>query len=214
MSFFRSCIPFYVKPNKRQDGLCSIHHTGLQLKREFIRKRALWHGRCKCRCSFCKPSGCNHGKNPNGRVCAEFTCHRCKQTRCPVEWQQTATTWFRPVQEKRQGGGVTWVNEACHGSRKHLMKKMKDEMKVLVSHGQHVVHNKSQMRNLLENLQEDGMAQGTPLQLMLSNCRGCDQGRFYSKHSAYAGQRDISIILWPTTDSNAHICRVVLRGAG
>ena len=138
MTFFRTCIPYYVRQKKQQDGLCSIHHTGLQLKREFNRKRNLWHGRCKCQCKFCKPSGCNHGKTPRDGSCDDFTCSRCKSIKCPVEWQQTATTWFRPVQEKREGGGVTWVNEPCHGTRKSLMKKMKMEMEVLVSHVQQI----------------------------------------------------------------------------
>lgn len=52
-TYFFAKIPSYVKLKKHQDGLCPIHHTGINVEKEFKRKRRLWHTNCDCQCAFC-----------------------------------------------------------------------------------------------------------------------------------------------------------------
>lgn len=96
-SYFYKCIPSYVRPKKKQEGLCPIHFTGHELSSMLVEKRNLWHKQrgaaCTCSCVFCSSTGCNHGKNPNGGKCNLLTCHRCSGHKCPLEWNLAHTNW-------------------------------------------------------------------------------------------------------------------------
>lgn len=97
-SFFLKQIPSFVKCRKKQDGLCPIHYTGILLEKELVNKRRYWHQNCTCSCVFCSSTGCNHGNNPLGGKCSQFSCERCKATKCRQEWNFADTNWCRPIQ--------------------------------------------------------------------------------------------------------------------
>lgn len=115
-SFFFRCIPAYVKLKRRQDGLCPYHHTGITLQRELLAKRGKWHTNCTCQCLFCSPNGCNHGKDPLEGQCSLFTCTRCTNIQCPRDWADIRSYYNMPVQMKRPGGGIYWMNDTIPGT--------------------------------------------------------------------------------------------------
>lgn len=64
------------------------------------------------RCEFCSIDGCNHGATPLDGKCHLFTCERCKESKCPLEWDRNEIThWFCPVECTRPGGGKYWKDE-------------------------------------------------------------------------------------------------------
>lgn len=155
-SFFYACIPPFVRMKKHQDGLCPIHHTGLSMEKELTRIRARWHTNCTCSCLFCREDGCDHGNNPTeGGKCSFFTCERCRQEQCAREWSSVPTVWNLPVQERRKGGGLYWVNEEFKGKRRECMELMQREVLAFNKHHRHALFHKNQMRYLLENFGED-----------------------------------------------------------
>lgn len=169
-SFFISCMPFYIRLKRRQDGLCPAHYTGIALAKELGRKRSVWHKNCTCTCDFCKSTGCNHGHSPLGGKyvnfkkfifiyqilflfiiffrCSFFTCNRCARVKCPAEWNSVSTRWLRPVQKKRQGGGIYWTNEEMVEHRSTMLTTLKKEMSSFAKHSEHVQYSKEQMQNL------------------------------------------------------------------
>jgi hypothetical protein len=192
-SYFHNCIPSYVRSKKRQDGLCPIHHTGLGLEKEFLRKRALWHSKCECRCAFCSPDDCNHGKSPDGGKCSLFTCNRCKEVQCPLEWSATRTSWLRPIQKKREGGGVTWTNEQYLGTRNDMSITIKREMDIFVAHSEHVIYHKSQARTLLEGLTDDEIIIKCDFIQNIVHSRGREtSASFYGKRQT----QFLSFVVW------------------
>lgn len=149
--FYRR-IPRFVKLRRKQDSLCPLHHTGFCMEAELARKRAMWHTGCTCMCAYCAVDGCNHGKSPDRGLCSRFSCRRCRDIKCPLEWNETGTTWSRPTQVKRKGGGLYWSDQIYKGQRKDLMESGVDEMKFFVRHNRHNEHHKAQMWQLQENL--------------------------------------------------------------
>lgn len=103
---------------------------------------------------FCSSNGCGHGKHPLDGLCAGFTCKRCSDIKCPLEWSNINTNWLRPEQHKRPGGGLFWVNVENNETRSQLMQTMVNEMTCFQAHAQHVHYHKRQMRDLLENFGE------------------------------------------------------------
>lgn len=154
-SMFFTCIPPYVRLKRKQDGLCPVHYTATFLRKEFARKRLVWHRNCKCSCRFCQSSGCNHGQSPLNGSCSLFTCQRCSKVKCPREFIGARTRWLRPVQKKREGGGLYWANEEIVEPRSDMVKTFKKEMKSFHTHSEHVEHSKEQMRQLQEHLPRD-----------------------------------------------------------
>lgn len=61
-TYFYNLLPSYVRIKKMQEGLCSTHHTGIELIKEFKRKQLMWHKNCDCDCAFCDPEQCDHGR--------------------------------------------------------------------------------------------------------------------------------------------------------
>lgn len=154
-SMFFKCFPSYVHIKQKQDGLCPVHYTATFLRKEFVRKRLVWHHNCSCTCRFCSTSGCNHGQSPLRGSCSLFSCHRCSRIKCPREFVAAHTRWLRPVQKKRDGGGLYWANEEIIEPRSNMIKSFKTEMKSFRAHSDHVEHSKEQLRHLHDHLQHD-----------------------------------------------------------
>ena len=150
-SYFYTNIPPFVHMKVKQEGLCPMHHTGRCYHNEFVKKRNMWHNRCTCTCLFCSTNGCDHGKSPDRGACSFFTCKRCANIRCPREWTHTFTQWVRPVQRKREGGGLYWENLGEHSSRQEFLQLMVDEMSAYMQHDEHNEWHKHQMGILLNN---------------------------------------------------------------
>lgn len=179
-SYFYSCVPPYVRMKKHQDGLCPIHHTGLTMEKELQKLRARWHQRCHCVCDFCSEDGCAHGATPEGEgKCSSFTCKRCRNVRCSKEYTPVPTTWSRPVQQRRKGGGIYWVNEEERGSRQQCVEILKEEALAFNQHHRHVLFHKDQMRHLLDNFREDQMVISCDFIQNIVHSRGRETSQSY-----------------------------------
>lgn len=153
-NFFYKQIPSFVRLKKKQDGLCPLHYTGHNLSKEFRRKRAMWHQKCKCTCSYCSGDGCDHGRSPTGGKCSYLTCLNCANVKCPLDWNSMHTTWFRPIQSRRTGGGLYWVNQESSGTRSDLSRMIQTEMEIFNKHHDHVLYHKEQMESLMQQLEQ------------------------------------------------------------
>lgn len=107
---------------------------------------------CKCDCDYCSPSGCSHGTNPDSGLCSHFSCKRCVDVQCKHEWNDTFTSWVRPAQIKRKGGGLYWHDQLYRGTRTDLMKSAKDEMMFFTAHDEAAKQHKLQISHLMENI--------------------------------------------------------------
>ena len=109
-TYFFHAMPLVVCKAKLLDCLCSYHMNAYKVVMEIARLCQKWHFpttfKCPCNCNFCSISGCDHGKNPLNGICKKFTCSRCKNVKCSVEWdKKMKTTWYISYLQKRKGGG-------------------------------------------------------------------------------------------------------------
>jgi hypothetical protein len=192
-SYFYNNIPPYVRMKRHQEGLCPMHSTGHAYHKEMLRKRDQWHDKCTCKCNFCLPTGCNHGKAPADGECSKFTCTRCAGVHCPRESNKTFTEWTYPVQKKRDGGGLYWENVAEHGTRQEFSNVVREEMKAFVQHDTHNIWHKKQMAKLLNEL---------PVGEVVVKCdyiQNINHSRGRETSSAYYGKRQtqfLSMVVW------------------
>lgn len=203
-TFFFKQFPPYVKMRKKQDGLCPLHHTGISLRKEFEKKRGIWHRECVCQCVFCSHTGCNHGKNPSdGGVCSLFTCTKCKESDCPLDGSSQRTHWHRPVQIKRPGGGLYWTNELYTGRRIDLLETMQKEMEFFVEHDRHNIYHKDQMDQLLENFHENTII------IKADFIQNIVHGRGQETSQSYYGKRQtqfLCFVVWyKTRDDDGNV---------
>jgi hypothetical protein len=158
-TYFYQCIPKYIKKTKPKEGLCPYHMNANKIHREVARLRKRWHfisgNPCPCKCDFCSPTGCNHGKNPLGKdnKCHQMTCERCKDLKCLVEWSSDKkTVWYTQSLEKRPGGGMHWVDESHCGTRKAFMQYVHRELTEFWKHDTTVSWVKEQVLHLKTHL--------------------------------------------------------------
>lgn len=192
-SYFYKCIPKFVRPKKRQEGLCPQHHTGYELYKELIRKRNIWHADCACTCLYCSPTGCNHGKSPLHGLCSRFTCIRCKYTRCKKDWCAVQTNWRSPVQKTRLGGGLYWFDEEHQATRAQMMLSFKAEMIAFNKHQDHVEHHRAQKAALFDKFTADEIIIQTDFIQNISHMRGRETSQ------SYYGKRQtqfLSFVVW------------------
>lgn len=178
-TFFIRCVPSFVRLRKKQDGLCPVHYTAHAMIKECGRKRAVWHRFCTCNCAFCADDGCAHGKRPLDGKCNEFTCTRCKEIKCPREHCSIQSYWVRPIQLRRKGGGLYWLNQQEIDTRANLMSSMIQEMEAFHTHAEHVNFSKQQLRVLRTNFrQEDIVVQADFIQNIVHS-RGRETSQSY-----------------------------------
>ena len=190
-SYFFAQIPPFVKLKKQQDGLCPHHFTAHAMERESIRKRNLWHKDCSCPCAFC--SQCKHGHSPLQGSCFKFTCPRCLDAQCPEEFTNSITNWFRPIQMKRPGGGLYWTNQMIAGTRRKFMEGMIEEMREFVTHDNHVVYHKEQLRTLLRDFKSNELVIKADFIQNIVHSRGTETVQ------SYYGKRQsqfLSFVVW------------------
>ena len=158
-TYFYHLIPPFIKKLRPMEGLCPYHMSHRSWGKELARKREQWHCTrkedqyCACTCRFCSSDGCNHGKNPDGGVCAEMSCVRCRYVTCPVEWTEDwKTVWYTTSLQKREGGGMHWVDDKHTGTRQKMMRNWLKEMDAFEEHNNRVEWIKNKVLWLKNNL--------------------------------------------------------------
>lgn len=208
-NYFYDCIPDFVKMRKKMDGLCPIHHSGMSWENEIARHRLKWHKNCACKtCVFCKPAphGCDHGRNPLGGSCTRFTCLRCRNKRCFIDWADNMhTQWIVKVQRTRDTGGTTWVDEVENGTRSDFMQLARDEMETFDKHHEHCQWHKRKVTELLANLRPG------EVYIKFDYIQNIVHERGAETSSAYYGKRQtqfLSFVVWYCKrDHNGNVTR-------
>ena len=147
-------IPFYVKKKKNYTGLCPQHDKGIHFSNELKRLRKIWHVD-GCDCAFC--SGCQHGANPSGNrqgvSCHSGSCTRCKDSKCPLEWDKNKeTVWNEYLHERDQNKRLKITKREELKSNHYISQRLHLELQQFEEHVAHHLLFKDQYTELLNKL--------------------------------------------------------------
>lgn len=104
-----------------------------------------------------------------------------------------ADTLASTYTEDTGGGGRYWTNKQYIGVCLQLMNTMASEMEMFVSHSDHVIYHKRQMRTLLERFSHTDLVIKCDFIQNIVHSRGRETSQsFYSKHQT----QFLSFVVW------------------